>query len=81
MISKTEGALQELEETMYWFELLVDSGIVKAELLSDLMKEADERTAILVSLRSSAGSCREDCEKEWASRCDVGLVHRVGDEV
>ena len=49
MISKTEGALQELEETMYWFELLVDSGIVKAELLSDLMKEADELTAILVT--------------------------------
>lgn len=49
MISKTEGALQELEETMYWFELLVDSGIVKAEVLSDLMKEADELTAILVT--------------------------------
>jgi len=49
MISKIEGALQELEETMYWFELLVDSGIVRAELLSDLMKEADELTAILVS--------------------------------
>ncbi|MCL0102903.1 hypothetical protein M1N93_02950 [Dehalococcoidia bacterium] len=34
---------------MYWFELLVDSGIVKAELLSDLMKEADELIAILVT--------------------------------
>ena len=49
MISKTEGALQELEETMYWLELLADSGIVKAELLSDLMKEAYELTAILVT--------------------------------
>jgi len=49
MISKTEGALQELEETVYWLELLADSGIVKAELLSDLMKEADELTAILVT--------------------------------
>ena len=49
MISKTEGALQELEETVYWFELLVDSGIVKAELLSGLLKEADELTAILVT--------------------------------
>jgi four helix bundle protein len=49
MISKTEGALQELEETMYWFELLVDSGIVKAELLSDLMEEANQLTAILVA--------------------------------
>lgn len=49
MISKTEGALQELEETIYWLELLSDSGIVKAELLPDLMKEADELMAILVT--------------------------------
>lgn len=49
MISKTEGALQELEETIYWLELLTDSSIVKAELLSDLMKEADELCAILVT--------------------------------
>ncbi|WP_133511492.1 four helix bundle protein [Candidatus Thiosymbion oneisti] len=49
MISKTEGALQELEETIYWLELLVDSGIIKAELLAALMAEADELTAILVT--------------------------------
>ncbi len=49
MISKTEGALQELEETVYWLELLADSAIVKVELLSALMKEADELTAILVT--------------------------------
>lgn len=49
MISKTEGALQELEESVYWLELLTDTGIVKTERLSDLMKEADELTAILVT--------------------------------
>ena len=49
MISKTEGALQELEESTYWFELLADSRIVKIELLADLMKEADELAAILVA--------------------------------
>jgi four helix bundle protein len=49
MISKAEGALQELEETVYWLELLADSGIVKLGLLGDLMKEADELTAILVT--------------------------------
>lgn len=49
IISKTEGALQELEETTYWLELLAASGIVNAELLTDLMKEADELTAILVT--------------------------------
>ena len=49
LISKTEGALQELEETSYWLELLVEAGIVKADLLADLHKEADELTAILVT--------------------------------
>ena len=49
MISKTEVALQKLEETVYWMELLVESGIVKAGRLSELMREADELTAILVT--------------------------------
>jgi len=35
MISKIEGALQELEESLYWLELLIESGIAKPELLSD----------------------------------------------
>ena len=49
MISKTEVALQELEESVYWLELLRDTGIVKTERLSGLMNEADELTAILVT--------------------------------
>ena len=49
MISKTEVALQELEETGYWLELLGDAEIIKAELLLDLRKETDELLAILVT--------------------------------
>lgn len=45
-ISKNEGALQELDETAYWLELLVDSGIVPAEKLAPLQKETDELIAI-----------------------------------
>src|SRR5688572_16213987 len=30
---------QELDETMLWLELLVDSGIVRSELLEPLLKE------------------------------------------
>lgn len=48
-ISKIESALQELEETTYWMELLVESEIVKAEKLKDLQAEAEELIAILVS--------------------------------
>lgn len=48
-ISKIESALQELEETTYWLELLIESEIVKAEKLKDLQIEAEELIAILVA--------------------------------
>jgi four helix bundle protein len=48
-ISKLEGGLQELEESIYWMELFVESGISKDEKLNELMKEADELTAIFVT--------------------------------
>ena len=48
-INKMEGSLQELDETGYWLELLVESNIVPAERLTDLQKENDELTAIFVA--------------------------------
>jgi four helix bundle protein len=48
-ISKIEGALQELEETAYWLELLGESGVLNPGRLADLQKESDELTAILVT--------------------------------
>ncbi|MDQ3129475.1 MAG: four helix bundle protein [Acidobacteriota bacterium] len=48
-ISKIESASQELEETMYWFELLIESEVFKPEKLQDLHNEADELMAIFVS--------------------------------
>jgi four helix bundle protein len=48
-ISKLQGGLQELEETIYWLNLLVDSGIVKKEKLLGLCEEADELSAIFVA--------------------------------
>jgi four helix bundle protein len=48
-ISKIEGGLQELEETCYWQELLIESGIVPASRLNDLLREANELMAMLVA--------------------------------
>jgi four helix bundle protein len=48
-ISKLQGGLQELEETIYWLNLLIDSDIVKKGQLSGLCQEADELAAILVA--------------------------------
>lgn len=49
-ISKMNGALMELEETTYWLELLIDSKIVPKPRLTDMLGEADELAAILVSI-------------------------------
>ncbi len=44
-----EVAIQELDETMYWLELLVESKIVSGRRLGPLMEEANEPMSILVS--------------------------------
>ncbi len=49
MISKLETALQELDESVYWMELLIDAGIVPARRLQPLMQEADELIAMAVA--------------------------------
>jgi len=54
-VSKMHGALQELDETTYWFELLVESGRVAAERLADLMREGDELISIFVTSIKTAG--------------------------
>ena len=48
-ISKMQSSLQELDETAYWLELLVDGELVGAAKLAELQKETDELTAIFVS--------------------------------
>jgi four helix bundle protein len=48
-ISKVESALQELDETSYWFEMLVESGLMPAAKLNDLQQEAEELLAMLVA--------------------------------
>ena len=53
-ISKMEGGLQELEETSYWLELLVDSGIVPPKRMAELLKETDELIAIFASSAKTA---------------------------
>ena len=48
-ISKIEGGLQELEESSYWLELLVESGMAPDARLAELLEEAQQLTAILVT--------------------------------
>ncbi|MGD0652004.1 MAG: four helix bundle protein [Verrucomicrobiia bacterium] len=49
-INKIEGAIQELEESAYWLELLSDAGVVAAGRLEPLLDETNELTAIFVAM-------------------------------
>jgi len=49
IISKWEGALQELDETEYWLELLAESGLLSESSLAPLMQECNELIAILTT--------------------------------
>lgn len=40
---------EEADETAFWLEMIVDSGLLTAAKLNPLRKEADELTAIFVS--------------------------------
>ncbi|MCE9607749.1 MAG: four helix bundle protein [Planctomycetia bacterium] len=52
--AKLNQALMELEETVYWLELLEEAKIAKAEEVSLLRSEASELTAIFVTLIKKA---------------------------
>ncbi len=53
-ISKMGTVEEEADESLYWMELLVEAGTVKAEQLEALMKEADELLAITVASINTA---------------------------
>ncbi len=53
-ISKMGTVEEEADESMYWMELIVESGMVKSETLHYLITEADELTALTVSSINTA---------------------------
>lgn len=60
-IAKAGDCLKELEETAYWLELLVETGIVEVIRMAVLRKECDELIAIFVTIikKSKKGSILE----------------------
>jgi four helix bundle protein len=52
-ISKLGVVIEETDESAYWLELLIDTGVIKKEKLSGLLKEAQELTAIFNAARNT----------------------------
>ncbi len=53
-VAKLGIVVEEADETIYWLELLADNEVVRAHLLKDLLKEANELTAICVAARTTS---------------------------
>ena len=53
-VAKVGIALEEADESLFWLELLEESGIIAATKLANLKQEADELTAVLTTIRKSA---------------------------
>jgi four helix bundle protein len=53
-VSKLDVALMELEETVYWLELLAGAKILPTAKLESLQQECGELTAILVTCIKNA---------------------------
>ena len=53
-VSKLGGGQQELEETIYWLELLQEAEIVKPTLLDGLITECNELQAIFTTCIKNA---------------------------
>jgi len=50
---------EEADESVYWMELLVDSGVLPAERVAALKKEADELIAMTVASIKTLRSRRQ----------------------
>ena len=53
-VSKIEGALQELDETSYWLDLLSESGVAPNETLAPISNETEQLISIFVAVAKSA---------------------------
>jgi four helix bundle protein len=52
--AKLAIVIEEADETIYWLELLAESGRVKPERLGSLLKEGSELVAIITASRRTA---------------------------
>jgi four helix bundle protein len=53
-IAKLSIVVEEADETVYWLELIRDAGLVKPELLAELIDEAEQILKIMAASRKTA---------------------------
>ncbi|MFC1767283.1 four helix bundle protein [Candidatus Margulisiibacteriota bacterium] len=56
-IAKMGIVEEEADESLYWLELIVESGLAQRQVAAPLMKEIDEITAMVVASIKTAKKC------------------------
>lgn len=49
-VAKLGIVIEEADESLYWMEILAESGLTKEEAVKPLIKEAEELVSIFVSI-------------------------------
>jgi four helix bundle protein len=57
-ISKLGTVIEEADESSFWLELIIESNMIKKELLLPLLRESNEITAIMVSSRKTVSKSK-----------------------
>lgn len=52
-IAKISIVIEEVDETSFWLEFIIDEQLMKKELVEPLLKESNELTAIFVASRKT----------------------------
>ena len=53
-IAKLSIVIEEVDESYFWLEFIIDEKLLRKELVEPLLNEADELTAIFISSRKTA---------------------------
>jgi four helix bundle protein len=53
-ISKLGTVIEEVDESAFWLEMIIESDLLRKELIYSLLDEANQITAIMVSSKKSA---------------------------
>jgi four helix bundle protein len=53
-ISKISIVIEEVDESNFWLEFIIDENLLKRELVESLLKESAELTAIFIASRKTA---------------------------
>ena len=61
-ISKLGTVVEEADESSFWLELIIESGLMRKDLIEPLLQECNEITAIMVSSRKTISNSKTEIQ-------------------